>query len=63
MYPEIYYSAAFAGGIQEEALVLQDSISSSFGAVSSPSKPQIQPAVLRKDFPETWIWNDINEEG
>lgn len=19
--------------------------------------------MLRKDFPETWIWNDINDEG
>lgn len=59
----IHAASAFGGAIQEEVLFLEDSISSNFDSVSSPSKPQIQPAVLRKDFPETWIWNDINEEG
>lgn len=29
------------------------------GAVAS--KPSVP--ILRKDFPETWIWNEVNEEG
>lgn len=54
-------SAAFAGGgIQEEALFLEDNISSNFGSVGTT---QVQPTVVRKDFPETWIWDDLNEEG
>lgn len=25
--------------------------------------PEYTIPILRKDFPETWIWNEINEEG
>lgn len=25
--------------------------------------PESPVPILRKDFPETWIWNEINEEG
>lgn len=26
------------------------------------SKPSVTMPILRKDFPETWIWDDVNEE-
>lgn len=35
------------------------------GAVASKPvpKPSMTVPILRKDFPETWIWDEVNEEG
>lgn len=31
--------------------------------VESVSAPFVSPPKLRKSFPETWIWENVNEDG
>lgn len=47
----------------EDIFIANDDSSSISGFVGTSFKPQIQPTVLRKTFSETWIWNNIIEEG
>jgi uncharacterized protein YfaS (alpha-2-macroglobulin family) len=66
-HPEDYYNRQPVGQISflssSEDLTTPISASSNFGAAfggGSGSAPS-QPIVVRKDFPETWIWEDIDD--
>lgn len=49
------YEAETGIEVTKEMLVISD-------RTDLTTKPTVAPVILRKNFPETWIWDQINDD-
>lgn len=65
-YGPIYNRGGFGGGFPgRPGMVMAMASSQAFPlrkASFSPNVPQMAPVVVRKTFPEAWLWEDIDED-
>lgn len=63
----MYHSLMRESDELEDRMWLGDTVDSmTFNFASSETETSIkfkQPIIVRKEFPETWIWENINEPG